>query len=122
MLPKMEFTVEYYETANGNCPVEVFLDKLIATDPGDAAAVFAGLNKLKQKTNHHEVLSKAIGDGLLELRHVGKLNTRVLWFFTKGKRIIAVHGILNKGQKIAKQDRDIAKTRMKDWIQRNAHT
>jgi len=29
----------------------------------------------------------------LEQRHVGKLNTRVLWFFVKNRRIIAMHGI-----------------------------
>ncbi|MGC2625460.1 MAG: type II toxin-antitoxin system RelE/ParE family toxin [Candidatus Udaeobacter sp.] len=46
-------------------------------------------------------LSKALGDGLFELRHVGKLNTRVLWFFRKGRRIIAVHGVRNKGQAIS---------------------
>ncbi len=26
---------------------------------------------------------------------MGKLNTRVLWFFMKGRRIVAVHGIRN---------------------------
>jgi len=42
------------------------------------------------------------------LRHFGKLNTRVLWFFVKGRRIIAVHGIRNKGQTIPARDLDTA--------------
>ena len=50
-----------------------------------------------------------------ELRHVGKLNTRVLWFFMKGRRIIAVHGVRNKGQAIAKSDLRTARDRMDDW-------
>jgi Phage derived protein Gp49-like (DUF891) len=58
----------------------------------------AGLEKLRNRQYHREPLTKALGDGLFELRHVGKLNTRVLWFFVKGRRIIAVHGIRNKGQ------------------------
>ena len=111
----MEFSVEFYETVKGNCPVREFLDELKSTDPDDHAAVVAGLAKLRQRQNHREPLSKSVGDGLFELRHVGKLNTRVLWFFMKGRRIIAVHGVRNKGQAIAKSDLSTARDRMADW-------
>src|SRR2546425_11920739 len=63
-------------------------------------------------------LTKALGDGLFELRHVGKLNTRVLWFFMKGRRIVAVHGLRNKGQAIPARDLDTARERMHDWKER----
>jgi phage-related protein len=114
----MEFKVEFYETADGCCPVREFLDKLKAGDPDDFAAVVAGLSKLRNRQYHREPLSKAIGDGLFELRHVGKLNTRVLWFFVKDQRIIAVHGIRNKGQAIPARDRETARERMHDWQKR----
>src|SRR3989338_3547859 len=100
----MDFIVEYYETVAGRCPVREFLDELEASDPDDFVAVFAGLAKLRDRLCHREPLSKAIGDGLFKLRHVGKLNTLVLWFFAKGRRIIAVHGVRNKGQAIAPRD------------------
>jgi phage-related protein len=86
---------------------------------GDFAAVVAGLEKLRYRQYHREPLSKALGNGLFELRHVGKLNTRILWFFRKGRRIIAVHGVRNKGQDIPRRDMDTARTRMRDWIKRN---
>jgi phage-related protein len=114
----MEFTVEFYETAAGNCPVREFLDDLKMTDRDDHAAVVAGLAKLRQRQYHREPLSKPIGDGLFELRHVGKLNTRVLWFFMKSQRIIAVHGVRNKGQTIAKRDLRTGVDRMDDWKHR----
>src|SRR6266498_393510 len=85
----MDFIVEFYETAAGSCPVREFLDQLKAGDPDDFAAVVAGLAKLRNRQYHREPLSKALGDGLFELRHVGKLNTRVIWFFTKNRRIVA---------------------------------
>src|ERR1051325_2879194 len=100
----MEFTVEFYETVGGVCPVREFLLELQASDPGDFAAVMAGLNKLRNRQYHREPLSKALGGGLFELRHVGKLNTRVLWFFMKDRCIIPVHGIRNKGQAIPARD------------------
>ena len=89
----MEFTIEFYVSAGGRTPVQEFLEELKQSDPGDHAAVLRGLAKLRNRQNHREPLSKAFSDGLFESRHVGKLNTRVLWFFVKGRRIIAVHGI-----------------------------
>jgi phage-related protein len=114
----MDFTVEYYETAAGRCPLREFLDELKTSDPDDFAAVFAGLAKLRSRQAHREPLTKAPGDGLFELRHVGKLNTQVLWFFMKGRRIVAVHGIRNKGQGIASRDPDTARERMRDRQER----
>lgn len=68
---------------------------------------------------HRPPLSKSIDNGLFELRHVGKLNTRVLYFFVRGRRIIAVHGIRNKATKIPTKDFDTAMARMQDWLARN---
>lgn len=114
----MEFSVEFYETENGTSPVPELLDDLKASDPNDFAAVMAGLAKLRNRQYHRQPLSKPIGDSLLELRHVGKLNTRVLYFFARGRRIIAVHGIRGKGWSIPAKDRKTALNRMKDWLVR----
>jgi phage-related protein len=118
MLPAMEFTVEFYVTQEGRCPVQEFLDDLKASDFGDFAAVLAGLARLRDRQNHREPLSKALGGGLFELRHVGKLNTRVLGFFLRGRRIVAVHGIRHKGRAIPARDLATARVRMMDWLQR----
>lgn len=114
----MDFRVEFYETAAGKCPVREFLDELKVSDPDDFAIVLAGLAKLRNSRYHREPLSKALGRGLFELRHVGKLNTRVLWFFTKGRRIVLLHGIRNKGQAIPARDLAAARERMADWRKR----
>ncbi|MBN2564049.1 MAG: type II toxin-antitoxin system RelE/ParE family toxin [Phycisphaerae bacterium] len=92
--------------------------ELKTSDPGDFAAVMAGLEKLRYRQCHREPLTKALGDGLFELRHVGKLNTRILWFFMKGRRIVAVHGIRNKGQTIPAGEMGTARARMRDWRRR----
>lgn len=114
----MDFIVEFYETATGVSPVEEFLEELKHSDPDDFAAVLAGFDKLRNRKYHREPLSKSLGNGLYELRHVGKLNTRILWFFVKGQRIIAVHGIRNKGQVIPARDMTTALVRMHDWRER----
>ncbi|HUF43251.1 MAG TPA: type II toxin-antitoxin system RelE/ParE family toxin [Verrucomicrobiae bacterium] len=95
-----------------------FLEELKESDPDDFAVVVAGLAKLRNSQYHREPLSKALGDGLFELRHVGKLNTRVLWFFMKGRRIVLLHGIRNKEQTISSRDLTTARERMRDWQNR----
>lgn len=117
----MEFSVEFYVTESGQSPVQEFLLGMKASDRDDFVAVAAGLEKLRHRQNHREPLTKALNNGLFELRHVGKLNTRVLWFFMKGRRIVAVHGIRNKGQAIPVRDLEVARTRMRDWLERNGH-
>jgi phage-related protein len=99
--------------------VREFLDELKDRDPDDFAAVLAGLAKLRNRHYHREPLSKAPGDGLFEMRHVGKLNTRVLWFFARNRRIVAVHGLRDKGQAIAARDIRIARNRMLEWRKRS---
>ncbi len=116
----MDFSVEFFTSASGRSPVQEFLDELKHSDAGAHAAVLRALAKLRDRQYHREPLSKALGDGLFELRHVGKLNTRVLWFFVKDRRIIAVHGIRNKGQAIPARDLDTAHERMRDWQERLA--
>ena len=98
--------------------VREFLDELKFSAPDDFAAVVAGLAKLRNRQYHREPLSKAVGGGLFELRHVGKLNTRLLWFFMKDRRIVAVHGIRNKGQAIQARDLETALERLADWLKR----
>ena len=83
------------------------------------AAIMAGLAKLRSRHYHRPPLSKPIGADLFELGHVGKLNTRVLYFFMKGRRIITVHGIRSKATKIAARDCKLASDRKRDWLARN---
>lgn len=111
----MEFTVEFYVNVEGRSPVQEFLDALRHSDPGDFAAMLAGLAKLRNRQYHRSPLSKPLGQGLFELRHVGKLNTRVLYFFMPGRRIVLVHGVRNKAWDIPARDRRTAVERMSDW-------
>jgi len=115
----MEFTIEFYKSSTGKCQVRDFLDVLKKTDPYDFAAVMAGLAKLRNRDYHWPPLSKSIGNDLLELRHAGKLNTRIIYFFMKGQRIILVHGIRNKAMKIPAQDLTVSLQRKTDWLARS---
>lgn len=114
----MDFEVELYETEAGTCPVRDFLDALRVSDPNDFAVVMAGLAKLRHRQYHRPPLSRFLVDGLFELRHVGKLNTRVFWYFARDRRITLVHAVRNKAQAIAPREIQVALRRMRDWQKR----
>lgn len=97
-----------------------FLEDLKNITPNDFAVIMAGLNKLRLREYHRPPLSKPIGDGLYELRHVGRLNTRIFYFFAHDKRIILVHGFLKKGRKIPGHERKVALRRKLDWETRHS--
>lgn len=111
----MRFEIVFYSSQSGVEPVLDFLETLKKTDPDDHAIILAGLDKLRDRKNHREPLSKSLDGGLLELRHVGKLNTRILWCFAAGRKIVLLHGIRNKGRSVPQRDKDTAIKRMKDW-------
>lgn len=111
----MIFSIEFFETFSGRCPVQEFLESLKATDPDDFASVMSGISKLRNRDCHRPPLSKPLGKDLFELRHVGKLNTRIIYFFGKGRRIILVHGVRNKAGGFPKRDLIAAEKRKKAW-------
>jgi len=111
----MKFKIKFYETEKRRCPLQDFLEELKDTAPDDFAFILAGLNKLKLREYHRPPLSKPIGDGLYELRHVGRLNTRIFYF---SAHIILIHGILKKGGKIPGHERKVALKRKLDWAAR----
>lgn len=115
----MDFSIEFYDTRSGGNPVQNFLDDLKRSNPDDFAVVMSGLAKLRNRQYHRAPLSKSIGDDLFELRHVGKLNTRMLYFFMKGRRIIILHGIRSKAVKISSSHRQVALERKREWLERN---
>jgi hypothetical protein len=43
----------------------------------------------------------------------------MLYFFMKGRRIIAVHGIRSKATSIPTRHRKVALKRKQDWLERN---
>jgi hypothetical protein len=116
----MEFRIEFYENSSRDCPVRDFLEALKTSNPDDFARVMAGIDKLRNRQYHRPPLSKPLPNDLYELRHVGKLNTRLFYFFGKGRRIILVHGIRNKGTGIPHRELVVAEKRKTDWEARDA--
>ena len=112
-----KFIVEFYETENGNIPVEEFLNML---DVKMRAKLLGIIKILQEKGNRlREPYSKHLDDGIFELRgKVGSDISRVLYFFYYNKKIILTNGFIKKTQKTPKTEIDKAKKYRSDYLAR----
>lgn len=112
-----KFIVEFYETENGNIPVEKFLKML---DVKMRAKLLGIIKILQEKGNRlREPYSKHLDDGIFELRgKVGSDISRVLYFFYYNKKIILTNGFIKKTQKTPKTEIDKAKKYRSDYLER----
>ena len=113
-----QFTVEFYEDADGDKPVEEFL---LSLDVKMRAKLLGILEILQEKGNLlREPYSKHVEDGIFEIG--GKVGTdisRVLYFFFYDRKIILTNGFIKKSQKTPKKEIQMAKNRRHDYIERS---
>ena len=112
------FDVEFYKLPNGDKPVKIFLDsldvkmRLKALGSLDILAEFG--NKLR------EPYSKAIGDGLFELRiKFASDITRIFYFFVMENKIILTNGFVKKTQKTPSGEVALASKYKSEYERRN---
>ena len=110
----MDYTVEYYEQADGTRPAEDFI---LSLDLKMRAKIFAALELLEMKgPGLRETFSKALGDCIFELRaKQGSDISRVLYFFVIGRKVILTNGFTKKTQKTPPQELERAKRYRADY-------
>lgn len=109
--------MEYYEQEDGTRPAEEFI---LAQDKKMQAKLFLVLEFLEAKGPAlREPYSKALGDGIFEVRaKQGTDISRVLYFFVVGRKIILTNGFVKKTQKTPPREIDRAKRYRADYQKR----
>lgn len=114
------FTVDFYRTENGTCPVQEFLDSL--NDKMRAKVLRMILLLEEHGTELREPYSKPLNDGIFELRIKQSSDiTRVLYFFMTGKKIILTNGFMKKSMKIPRPEIYKALKYREDYRNRKEH-
>lgn len=116
-MAKAEFDVMLYETSNGDCPVQDFLDSL---DDKMAAKMYGMIKLLEEYDPALRMpYSEHLQNGIFELRaKVSSNTTRVLYFFYVNKKIILTNGFVKKTQKTPKKELLTAMKYKKDYYDR----
>ena len=119
------YTVEFYETANGESDVRDFLEELRAKRDTnkDARVQFKQMvmyiDLLEQNgTRLPDNITKHIDDGIWELRPG---NNRVFYFYFQDDRFVLLHHFRKKSQKTPQREIDRAKAERADYMQRKGY-
>lgn len=106
----------YYETPNGRCPVQEYLDRLEAEE---AAKVRFDLDLLESfGVELGAPYVRTVRGKLWELRTTGRNQHRVFYFAASGKRLVALHAFTKKTPKTPQADIETALRRMADYQER----
>lgn len=114
------FDVEFYQLPDGTKPVEKFLDSL--NTKMRAKAVYS-ISILEEFGNTlKEPHSKAMGDGLFELRiQFSSDISRIFYFFVVNHKIILTNGFVKKTMKTPKAEMELARKYKADYERRYHH-
>ena len=111
------YEIIFYDTEDGKCPVQEFLDSL---NPKLLAKTLRTIDLLEANgALLREPYSKPVEDEIFELRaKQGSDITRVLYFFVIGQKAVLTNGFVKKTQKIPKAEKDLAKKYKADYERR----
>ncbi len=103
--------VVYFRTERGDAPVEQFIRRL---DLSTRRRYWRRIEYLQQLGKFlHQPHSKALGNGIYELRFRGADgHYRILYFFFAGQYAVLTNGFLKKTGKTPKQELALAISRM----------
>ena len=119
------YTVEFYETGDGQCPVWEFLEDLRIKSASNKDARIQHkqaslyIELLQQNgTRLNDNITKHLEDGIWELRPG---NNRVFYFFYENNTFVLLHQFRKKSQKTPKREIEKAKSERIDYLSRKEH-
>lgn len=113
-----EFDLDFYQKANGECPVGDFLSSLNNVMRHKMMLQF---DKLELYGNQPKGdFSKNLGDGIFEVRAQTRTDiSRVLFFFDRDRKIVLTHGFIKKTQRLPVSELETAKRYRADYVARS---
>lgn len=115
----MQWTIDYYVTIQGECPVKEFVDNL--SHEGQAKYIFITklLTEYGVLVKEPYVKSLTGHKKLFEIRIKDKTGiSRILYFTHTGRKFVLLHGFTKKTEKAPQREIKIAEERMKDYLSR----
>ena len=107
-----DWTIKFYENSRSDRPVEYFINRQDAPTYAKIIRLIDALSK--HGPNLGMPYSKYLGDGLLELRIVGKNNVRIIYIYYRDRDIYLLHAFKKKTQKTPIKELRLAINRKKE--------
>lgn len=112
-----DWTIEYYETADGYSPVKEYIDGLPVRDARDVVDEIDFLEGVGISIGmpHARPIQ---GSRLWELRSRGRNHHRVFYVAVSGRRLLLLHAFPKKTQQTPRREITIAERRFADYEER----
>jgi len=115
----VDWTIEYYKTLGGKCPVKEFIDSLSPESKAKYIFIADLLEEYGIGVKEPYVKHLAGTKKLFEIRIKDKSNIhRILYFTFTGRRFVLLHGFTKKTEKTPIREIEIAVKRMEEYISR----
>jgi phage-related protein len=105
----MAWEIETYRTSSGQEVVEAFIYKMQKPTKAKLTRLLDLLERFGPELSMPH--TRAMGDGLYELRVRGKQEVRVFYVYAKGSTVYLLHAFQKKTQETPKKELDIARQR-----------
>lgn len=110
------FEIVFFRDDDGEKPVAAFL-RTLSSNVALALNTKAAIRALQDGLLHREPFTKALGEGLYEVRVEGKDAIRILYFYASGRRVVILHAFQKKSQKTPQRELTIAYQRKSQFEQ-----
>lgn len=115
----MDWTIEYYVTTEGRCPVKEFIDSLSPESKAKYVFIADLLEEYGLRVKEPYVKPIAGIKKLFEMRIKDKANIHRIFYFTfTGRKFVLLHGFTKKTEKTPRREIEIAEKRMQEYIER----
>ena len=110
------WTIIYYESEKGDCPVQDFIQ---SRKTSNRAKILAWIRLLEEKgPNLPRPYADILKDGIHELRiKLSGDQIRILYFFCYKDFVILTHAFTKTSKKVQKSEIDLAKKYKKDFLE-----
>ncbi len=115
----MDWTIEYYQTDDGKCPVKEFIDLLSAESKAKYIFIADLLGAYGLRVKEPYVKPITGSRKLFEIRIKDKSNIhRIFYFAFTGRKLVLLHGFTKKTEKTPGREIAIAERRMEEYLSR----
>jgi phage-related protein len=115
----VSWSIEYYVTSDGRCPVKEFIDLLSPDSKAKYIFIADLLEDYGLKVREPYVKPIAGSRKLFEIRLKDKSNIhRIFYFAFTGKKLVLLHGFTKKTEKTPRREITIAERRMGEYLSR----
>jgi len=114
----VRFRIFFYLTEAGRNPVGEYIEAVAREDVRLEADIADAIDRMRDGEYHRRPFSERVGDGLFAIRAAGHRQSRIFFYYRRGRRIVLLHGFTKTTAQLPRKEIEVARRRMADHLRR----